>query len=147
MRRSDALRNNGAAGDARSKASTHTPLKVVSSPAHDGSAARRNLIPVGVWKHWGGKGEGRGGGRDATSTAHLQLESVGFNGLDSRILAIYGAQPPGDGVHAVECGYEAQSIVDRNLCRVFREALHVNQAPRLVDDVPANRWAPSIEKF
>ncbi len=85
----------------------------------------------------------RGAAAAATrrTTAHLQLESVGFNGLDSRILAIYGAQPPGDGVHAVECGYEAQSIVDRNLGRVFREALHVNQATRLVDDVPANRWA------
>lgn len=74
------------------------------------------------------------------TTAHLQLESVRFNGLDSRILAIYGAQPPGDGVHAVECGDEAQSIVDGNLGGVFREALHVNQAPRLVDDVPASRW-------
>ena len=43
----------GGAGKMRSvRSATHTLLSVASSPAHEGSAIRRNLMPVGVWKHY-----------------------------------------------------------------------------------------------
>ncbi len=35
----------------RNERVTHTLLNVASSPAQDGSAERRNFMPVGVWKH------------------------------------------------------------------------------------------------
>ncbi len=66
---------------------------------------------------------------------HLQLKRVGFDSFNSGVFAVYGAQPPRYGVHAVERGYEPQSIVCGDLCRILRKALHINQAPSLVDDV------------